>query len=170
LNQGIQILEAGIRHISEIRELAHLVWHACYPGIITIEQVRYMLERGYEPEILKKEIERENIIFERLLSKGTLIGFASHGPTGTEGETKIHKLYIHPEHHRQGHGGSLLKHIAGKRRAEGISTLVLAVNKRNTQAIQAYRKNKFRIREEVVVDIGGGFLMDDYIMEKPLHA
>lgn len=35
-------------------------------------------------------------------------------------------------------------------------------------AIAAYRKYGFTVREEVVQDIGGGFVMDDYIMEKPL--
>jgi ribosomal protein S18 acetylase RimI-like enzyme len=42
---------------------------------------------------------------------------------------------------------------------------VLAVNKHNAQAIAAYRKNGFRVADAVVKDIGGGFVMDDYIME-----
>jgi hypothetical protein len=42
------------------------------------------------------------------------------------------------------------------------------VNKRNASAIAAYRKHGFDVRESVVKDIGGGFVMDDYIMEKRL--
>ena len=42
---------------------------------------------------------------------------------------------------------------------------MLAVNKRNAAAIAAYRKHGFEIVEAVVKDIGGGFVMDDYIME-----
>jgi ribosomal protein S18 acetylase RimI-like enzyme len=40
------------------------------------------------------------------------------------------------------------------------------VNKRNRNAIAAYEKYGFRIVDSVVKDIGGGFVMDDYIMSK----
>ena len=52
------------------------------------------------------------------------------------------------------------------RRAAGARTLMLNVNKHNTQAIRAYEKHGFAIRDAVVVDIGGGFVMDDYVMAK----
>jgi diamine N-acetyltransferase len=44
--------------------------------------------------------------------------------------------------------------------------VLLAVNKRNVNAINAYLKHGFRIAEAVVKEIGGGFVMDDYVMEK----
>ncbi len=40
------------------------------------------------------------------------------------------------------------------------------MNKRNAQAIAAYRRNSFVIAESVITDIGGGFVMDDYVMAK----
>jgi ribosomal protein S18 acetylase RimI-like enzyme len=46
--------------------------------------------------------------------------------------------------------------------------LILQVNKRNEKAIKLYRRAGFAVREEIVVDIGGGFVMDDYVMEKRL--
>ena len=48
--------------------------------------------------------------------------------------------------------------------------LVLNVNKNNDRAISAYVRNGFVVREAVVVDIGGGFVMDDYIMAKRLES
>jgi RimJ/RimL family protein N-acetyltransferase len=51
--------------------------------------------------------------------------------------------------------------VAGRR-------LILSVNKRNTKAITAYKRNGFAIVESVVTDIGGGFVMDDYVMDKEL--
>ena len=62
----------------------------------------------------------------------------------------------------------LLKRIEAIARERGFATLVLGVNKMNTQAIAAYRKHGFAIRESVVTDIGGGFMMDDYVMVKLL--
>jgi ribosomal protein S18 acetylase RimI-like enzyme len=52
--------------------------------------------------------------------------------------------------------------------AAGCTTLILAVNKRNEKAIAAYRKQGFAVRDSVCVDIGNGFVMDDFIMAKPL--
>ena len=127
-----------------------------------------MLQRGYGLKTLKSEITEGKIQFEQILVDGKPIGFASHGPTDKLKEIKIHKLYIHPHHQRQGHGGCLIDHIAKKRSTEGMETLVLAVNKRNTPAINSYIKNGFRQRKAVIIDIGGGYVMDDYIMEKSL--
>ena len=58
----------------------------------------------------------------------------------------------------------LLRHVIEAAQLREFSALVLNVNKRNTAAIAAYRRNGFAVREEVVVDIGGGFVMDDYVM------
>jgi ribosomal protein S18 acetylase RimI-like enzyme len=42
------------------------------------------------------------------------------------------------------------------------------VNKRNPGAISFYKAAGFTIAREAVFDIGSGFVMDDYIMEKRL--
>ena len=55
---------------------------------------------------------------------------------------------------------------ASRREIEAGRALVLAVNKANAQAISAYTKYGFHIRESVVQDIGGGYVMDDYFMLK----
>ena len=44
----------------------------------------------------------------------------------------------------------------------------LAVNKRNEKAIGSDKKYGFVVREAIVDDIGRGFVMDDYVMEKKL--
>ncbi len=57
-----------------------------------------------------------------------------------------------------------------KSAAAGAHRLILSVNKRNAQAIAAYKRNGFVIAESVVTDIGGGFVMDDYVMAKGISA
>ena len=47
-------------------------------------------------------------------------------------------------------------------------TLIPAVNKQNAHAIAAYEKYGFAKREAVRVDIGNGFVMDDFIMARSL--
>jgi RimJ/RimL family protein N-acetyltransferase len=51
----------------------------------------------------------------------------------------------------------------------GCTKLVLAVNKRNEATIAAYRKHGFHVSAAVVKEIGCGFVMDDYLMERALE-
>jgi RimJ/RimL family protein N-acetyltransferase len=61
-----------------------------------------------------------------------------------------------------------MAHIVGRALTLGCHTLILAGNKQNARAIAAYRKNGFEVRDAVRVDIGNGFVMDDFIMAKLL--
>ncbi len=53
-------------------------------------------------------------------------------------------------------------------RRRGLEKVVLGVNRFNEKAIRAYRRNGYVIREPLKTDIGNGFVMDDFIMEKVL--
>src|SRR5688572_9808384 len=129
----IQIVPAGLGDVHEIARLAGVVWHAHYPGIISREQIDYMLAKMYDLDVLRREMS-EGITYIRLLEKGEMIAFASYGPDGAE--MKLHKLYVHPQQQRHGFGRALLDYVE---RASRERTLILTVNKRNHQAIAAYR-------------------------------
>jgi GNAT superfamily N-acetyltransferase len=154
--------------LSEIASLADVIWREHYASIITQEQIEYMLRKMYDLEVLERQLRHERISFDCLRLKNRLIGFASYGPTETPREIKLHKLYLLPSEQRKGYGSLMLKHIEGVAVTRGCDCLILAVNKRNYGAIRAYERNGFRVREEIVLDIGGGFVMDDYVMEKKL--
>jgi ribosomal protein S18 acetylase RimI-like enzyme len=156
----VNILPTGPEHVAEIARLAAVVWRAHYPGIISGEQIEFMLGRMYDLDVLRDEMAND-VTYLRAMEGDELLGFAAYAPTGKE--IKLHKLYVHPERQRRGIGGALLEYI--ERGCKG-RTLVLTVNKRNHKAIAAYKKHGFVIRDSVVVDIGGGFVMDDYVMEK----
>ena len=163
--RGCEIKPARIEDLPKIAELAGKIWRASYPGMISPEQIEFMLEWMYNLKALRTELE-SGVCFDQLFVGDTLIGFASYGPEA--GEMKLHKLYIDPDRQRHGYGSQLLAHVEQRSAELGFRTLVLGVNKRNTRAISAYEKNGFRIRASVVNEIGNGFVMDDYIMEKVL--
>lgn len=100
----------------------------------------------------------------------TLGDEASPPPTNPAFEFKLHKLYLLPELHGHGLGSRLLQHVEHEARKLGGCRMILTVNKRNAKAIAAYQRNGFVIAESVVTDIGGGFVMDDYVMAKDLPA
>lgn len=149
--------------------LAAFVWRVHYPEILSREQIEYMLGRMYDLDLLRREL-ASGIRFDRAFVDGELRGFSSYGPSGIGGEVKLHKLYVHPEWQRCGIGRALLNHCQSTALANGATSLLLNVNKRNQRAIAAYLKHGFTIRESVVVSIGGGFVMDDYVMVRSFSA
>jgi GNAT superfamily N-acetyltransferase len=167
VNARLQIERVHAGHLADIAALAGVIWRAHYPGIISAEQISYMLDRMYRVETLRAELEG-GIHWFRALVDGALRGFTSVGPTEAATEFKLHKLYVHPGWQRHGLGSALLKESESTARNHGATTLVLNVNKRNEQAITAYLKRGFTVRDSIVADIGGGFVMDDFVMTKSL--
>jgi GNAT superfamily N-acetyltransferase len=165
-----QILPASQTDLPAIARLAGVIWRAHYPGMISAEQIEYMLARMYALETMREEILLRAVHYERLLVGGELAGFAAHGPTEQPKLFKLHKLYLHPSWQGRGLGSLLLGHCEGEAGRLGAERLMLTVNKQNAKAMAAYKRNGFALTGSVVMDIGGGFVMDDYVMEKQLKG
>lgn len=164
----IEIRPASEEHLPDLAKLAGVIWREHYPGIISREQIEYMLKKMYALETLRAELHQQGIQFWRLLSGDRCVGFAALGPTPDPAVMKLHKCYLLPALHGRGHGSRLLQHCEHEARKLGAQRLVLAVNKHNTKAIAAYQRNGFSVAESVITDFGSGFVMDDYIMAKVL--
>lgn len=164
---SISIRSAALADLPAIASLAEVIWRRHYPGIITVAQIDYMLARMFAPDEMARQL-AAGTVYEQLLLDGRLIGFAAHGLSADPAERRLDKLYVLVEFQRRGHGGMLLRHVMEAARRLGCTRLTLTVNKRNRNAIAAYQKNGFDIRESVVVDIGGGFVMDDFVMSRRL--
>lgn len=152
--------------VPAISALAREIWQASYPDIITQEQIDFMLEQRYGHERLYDDLEDLHKWLDQAMYDGRRVGFAFSDIF--KGEFRLDKLYIHPDVQRKGVGGQLIEHVAARARKEGYPVLVLAVNKRNEKAINSYKKYGFVVRETIVDDIGRGYVMNDYVMEKKL--
>ena len=166
---NIQIAPVSRADVDAIAALARIVWQDAYPGIITQAQIDYMLEQRYNSLRLLEELGMPNLWWDKATVDGGLAAFASTLTTEKPGELKLDKLYVDPQRQRLGLGGRLIAQVSERALAQGCTTLILAVNKRNEHAISAYRKHGFVVRDAVRVDIGNDFVMDDFIMEKSLH-
>jgi diamine N-acetyltransferase len=168
----IQISALLPADIAAVGALARVVWKDAYAKIITPAQIDYMLAQRYGAARLREELKRDDLWWDKATIDGALAAFASSFLTSAPGEPrqmKLDKLYVDPARQRTGIGGRLLSTVAERALAQGCTSLILAVNKRNERAIAAYRKHGFTVAEAVCVDIGDGFVMDDFIMRKSLR-
>lgn len=151
-----------------VAELARAVWQATYPAIIGQAQVDYMLDQRYKPGLIRQLLARGDLWL-AAHAGAELVGFA-HGYALQDGDYKLDKLYVASAWQRHGIGGELIRAVAERAARHGSRRLLLRVNRQNQAAIDAYLKHGFQVATVIVEDIGGGFVMDDYVMIKELAA
>lgn len=150
-----------------IQEIAKVTWGPTYTHIIGEEQVEYMLGKIYNMGALQEQLAKGHkfLVAEQSSNK---VGFASY--SRDEGDAfHLHKLYVLPEVHGQGVGKLLLNEVVNNVLMEGGKYLRLNVNRYN-KAKDFYESAGFKIKESVDNEIGNGFLMNDYIMEKTIES
>jgi GNAT superfamily N-acetyltransferase len=152
--------------VDAISALARIVWQATYPALISQAQIDAMLADRYAPQRIRTHLDDPRQAWRGAKRGHALAGFA-HALLDEAG-CKLDKLYVHPDHQRQGIGGALMRTIEDWARGQQARRLLLQVNRGNSQAIRAYEKYGYKIVESRVFDIGDGFVMDDHVMEKRL--
>ncbi|MCE2927047.1 MAG: GNAT family N-acetyltransferase [Rickettsiales bacterium] len=150
--------------IPAICDMAERIWRKHYvPEIVTAEQIEYMLPRIYDPALIKKSMTDRRQCFWLMLSGETPIGYAAAEPRGDGGVWFLDKLYVDMDKQRSGLGAMLLNAVLLETKP---SELTLRVNRKNHKAINFYFKHGFYIEGLDCLDIGGGFVMDDFLMRK----
>lgn len=152
--------------VDAVVALARTVWQATYPALIPQAQIDAMLADRYAPGRIRAQLGDPAHAWRVVLADGAPVGFA-HACLDETG-CKLDKLYVHPAHQRRGLGRALLDAVEAWARERQARRLWLQVNRGNEAAIRAYDRYGFAIVEARVFDIGGGFVMDDYVMEKAL--
>ena len=150
-----------------IQNLAKVIWPDAYGAILSEAQLDYMMEMMYSNDSLRSQLLSNNVF---LLAEieNKIVGFASYELNyQNSSSTKIHKLYVLPEIQGKGVGKGFMQYIQNIALKQANSALILNVNKYN-KAKDFYLQNGFEIAESVVVQIGNGYVMDDFIMRKTI--
>jgi len=152
-------------HMDSIVSLAREIWTEHYVPIIGKQQVEYMLAKYQSKQAVKDQIASGALYF--LIDEGhSFIGYIAVHPRGDE--LFLSKIYLRSSHRARGYGKKALQFVETLARERGLRKIALTVNKNNTTAIRAYEKIGFRNVGSLVQDIGSGFVMDDYAMEKTI--
>lgn len=150
-----------------IKDLAKAIWPDAYSAILSKEQLEFMMEMMYSLDSLENQLKNNNV-FLLVKEENEFLGFASYELNfNNSNKTKIHKLYILPSIQGKGVGKNLIFYIQEIAKKGNNSALILNVNKYN-KAKDFYLHNQFEITDSLVVDIGNGYVMDDFVMEKKI--
>jgi len=153
-----------------ISEIAGEIWRDHFTPIIGEAQVEYMLDKFQSAEQICTDMDKNNFIYfiakcEKSHSEGTPLGYCAVVPR--DDHLFLSKMYVKNEHRGRGIAHSFLAEADALCRLEyGLNKIRLVVNKHNSGVIAAYQKMGFEIVDAVKADIGGGFFMDDYVMER----
>ncbi|SHG20211.1 L-amino acid N-acyltransferase YncA [Flavobacterium fluvii] len=158
------IFQATVEDIETIQKIAHTAWPVTYGDILSKEQIDYMLEKMYSEATLMDNLNKGHH-FVLVKENSVCLGFASFEHNYlNEKCTRLHKIYLLPEAHGKGLGKMLLERIVALAKENHSDTISLNVNKFNKVCV-FYKKMGFEVVAEEDLDIGDGYLMEDYKME-----
>lgn len=149
--------------INDTARLADSIWHEHFTPIIGEKQVDYMLDSFQSAPAIAEQIKLGYLYFALILDHRQ-IGYAAFRIDNDA--LFLSKLYIQKEFRGNGFSHTVINYAEKLAREQKKNVVRLTCNKNNASSLAVYKKIGFKIVREEKTDIGGGFFMDDYILEK----
>ncbi|MDC6389570.1 GNAT family N-acetyltransferase [Maribacter sp. PR1] len=151
--------------IKVVANLAHTIWKEHYTPIIGEDQVVFMLNKFQSENAISAQI-KEGFNYFLIAHQEAYVGYFAF--CLQKDALFLSKFYVLRSERGKGYGKAALKFIEAKAKNLGSKKIKLTVNKNNSNSITAYEKMGFINVESIVQDIGNGFVMDDYVLEKSI--
>lgn len=136
---GMTIRRMTKADIADVAAVAITSWHTTYAGIIPIDIQTKYLQRDYSEEALLFRLEHTHFFLALIGEK--VVGFANFSLADKNGEVELGTIYLLPSVIGQGIGSALLD--TGMAHIDGISSVLVHVEKHNQRAIQFYERKGF---------------------------
>lgn len=167
----MKLIKATEKDILLIQDLAKRSWENAYAEILSQEQMKFMLDTMYSEAEISEQLKNPNyhyyLVFDEVLN--SFDGFLGYENHYEENTTKLHRIYLVPESKGKGLGKKTLEFLNEKVKESGDLRIILNVNKHNS-AQQFYISQGYKVYDDGVFDIGNGYVMDDFLMEKIVKA
>ncbi|UKB84801.1 GNAT family N-acetyltransferase [Chryseobacterium sp. MEBOG06] len=166
----MKFIKATKNDIPLIQNLARRSWENAYAEILSGEQMEYMLSEMYSETEINSHLQNPDYQYYLIQDENnnSYEGFIGYELNYEENTTKLHRIYLVPESKGKGFGKGALQFLNEKASENGNRRIILNVNKYNA-ARNFYESQGYSVYDEGVFDIGGGFVMDDYLMEFLIH-
>lgn len=148
-----------------IAKMAEEIWHQHYASIIGSAQIEYMLKNFQTAEKIALSLQNKNCEYYIIKKDNLPCGYFA--VEYKEQELFLSKFYLMESVRGKGLGRETLNYIEILAKNHDLNKINLTVNKSNP-TVALYEKMGFYKKCSICTDVGGGFFMDDYIMEKDL--
>jgi len=162
-NPTISLLEN--ENIFAIVNIAKPIWHQHYDPIIGVQQVNYMLDKFQSEHAIKSQL-AEGYLYFQVSDLDEVVGYFSI-QVSDDVDLFISKFYLLEKTRGKGFGKTMLSFIENFAKENACKQIKLTVNKHNP-AYEIYLKLGFVKYDSAEFDIGGGYIMDDYLMSKTI--
>jgi GNAT superfamily N-acetyltransferase len=146
--------------------LARDIWEEFYVPIIGRAQVDYMVGKFQTRAAMRAQIANGYEYFMIRLDARP-VGYIAVEAKRAERELFLSKFYLLASTRGTGLGRQAMSFVEELARLRELKSIWLTVNKGNP-SVQIYEKLGFAGEKSIVMDIGNGFVMDDYVMRKVL--
>ena len=160
----MKIVLCKIEQLNVVIDLTKKIWPVAYGEILSKAQLDYMIDKFYNETALRELIQKGHVFYLAQDDNEKYVGFVSYEITSEPNKTIIHKFYVLPETQGTGLGRHFFELVKEKVIENNQKAVFLNVNKYN-KALFFYEKLGFTIVKDEVIDIGNGYVMDDYVME-----
>ncbi len=147
--------------IEEISQMATDLFIAAYQETLERDHMEYMLDMFFNKNNVIKNI-TDGYNYEYIIRDNVICGYIAY--IFHEDYLYLSKLYLKPEYKGQNIASDVIEYLT-----QFNLPIRLNVNRYNYHAKHVYEKNGFKPIKELVTDIGSGFVMDDFIMEKEVN-
>ena len=158
----------------QLARLAAQIWNEYWPALIGQAQTTYMVERFQSLPAIQRDMAQNAYEYWFVLAEEAgerrTVGFTGGHEEPQTNRYFISKVYLLAEERGKGYASAIIRFYSELCRQRGLAAMYLTVNKGNELGIRAYKGNGFEIVDAVQTDIGQGFVMDDYIMEKQVSG
>lgn len=124
-----------------------------------------MLDKYQSPDAVRQQI-KDGYDYYFLQRGGIDVGYIGIRPEMDKKKLFLSKIYVDGDHRGKGVATCGINFAEKYAKERGLKSMYLTVNKNNNGSIYSYLSLGFKIADVAVTDIGSGYVMDDYIMEK----
>ena len=164
----------------KLAALAGEIWSEYWPALIGAEQTEYMIEQFQSLEAIQRDMAENDYEYWFLyadenemtdeeanaLDHGRIVGFTGGHNEPATSRFFISKIYLLSTARGHGFARRVVGFYTALCRTRRLDAMYLTVNKYNELGVRAYKGTGFKIIDSVETDIGEGFIMDDFVMEK----
>ncbi len=151
--------------IAAVVRLARAVWREHYAAIVGLAQVDYMLDKFQSAAAIRDQLEH-GFEYYRIVADGVDAGYVAVVLDADPAVLFLSKIYVAKSFRGRGLGAQALAMVESRCRGLGGRIIRLTVNRHNRNSIAWYESKGFVNAGPLVQDIGNGFVMDDFVMEK----